>query len=164
MPGAEDSEQVVAAKLALAEQKWKMRWAQAEIIREALDRGWQDDITELHDEGHMLKPVLGAIADGTALVPMTSAPEMSQAERERFAELAERGNPGRTNVNPFTPSQVMVPVPIRIAIDSQVFTEESVRAMPGGYVLRDAVQAKLNDYTAVPGTLTMNPVLTSLTV
>lgn len=157
MPEASDPDDVVAAKLALAEQKWKRRWAEAEIIREALERGWTSDLEELHDDGHMPKPFYGAVVRATALLNMEAAPTLSETEQAKFLDLAAKG----ITMNTTLPSRAMVPVTVKFALDLEVDDIDNALD-PSMNKLRNGLRDHIGQSDALLGDFVAYPILTSV--
>lgn len=155
-PAPGDSDAVILAKLALAEQRWNHRRAKAEIIRQGMGRGWDDDLSSLRDDGKLPAATFGLYYRGAALIEASQAPVLSAYERNRLDELQGRDEQARTQVR--TLVGVNVNVPLRL---NSITTHDNIRNLPT-MQLRDALRNAVGDYSAVPGDYTLTPVLRSI--
>lgn len=155
MPEARDSNAVIRAKVDLAEQKWKRRWAEAEILREASERGWDSDIKELNEDGKMPNPVFGAVVVGSGLIPMETAPVLTERDQERIAGFAAKGIATAVTAT----RRAMVPFPVKFAIDLQITGNETP---PDFDTLRNTLRSRLSDHSVSLGDYSVNRYLTSV--
>ena len=156
VPLSGDSDEVALAKLQLAEQRWNQRRAKAEIIRQGLQRGWEDDLQDLRDSGKLPSATFGAYYKGGALV-VASTPALSVRDAGRI-EAYREAMPGVTpggDVLSYIGLEVDTPLGIHVE------SFDDIRKLPTSS-LRDALRSAVNDYSAIPGEYQLTPVLRSV--
>jgi hypothetical protein len=156
-PQSGDSDAVVRAKLNLAEQRWMHRRAKAEITRQGIGRGWDDDLQTLRDDGKLPAPSFAAFYRGQAMIDTfstTVAP--SDRDAERLQAIRDRVTTyGGTEV------QSMIGVSVSVPLSVNVSSFEEVRNLPLTSV-REALRSAISDYSAVPGEFSITPALRSI--
>jgi hypothetical protein len=154
-----DSDEVVRAKLALAEQRWNHRRAKAEIIRQGIHRGWHDDLVELRDSGKLPSATFGATYKGKVMIEAANPPaadSLSLRDNNRLQELRDAAKVTNTD----RPA-VMLGIDVDVPLQSTFEEFDEVRKMPLSTVIHDLRNA-VNDYTAMPGLHAITPVLRSI--
>lgn len=160
-PAYGDSDDVVRAKLALAEQRWNHRRAKAEIIRQGIDRGWHDDLAELRESGKLPAATFKARYKGKVMIEAANPPAadtLSVRDNERL--ISVRTN-ARITTDPAPRVATMYGVDVDIPLGAEFHEYDEVRKMPM-LTLIEQVRHAIGDYTAMPGLHTITPVLRSI--
>ena len=156
-PNPDDSDAVIRAKLALAEQRWMHRRAKAEIMRQGMGRGWDDDLATLRENGKLPAPSFGVYYRGQAMIdPVGSTPNLSARDTARLQEIRDRV-PVLDGSEVISLIGLRVNVPLRVNLNSF----ENVRTLPTE-TIREHLRSALSDYSAVPGDHSLTPVLRSV--
>jgi len=155
MPADGDSEEVVAAKLALAKQRWQTRHAKLEVMRQGLTRGWTKDLRELQEKGVMFRGKYGARVTGIALmsvmpdtVTLDEGHKMLVDQMKESSIVTNKGN-----------QSAFVGVPVRFYAPLNVDTFEQAAA-PSSDLLNSYLRNKPGFQHTVMGASTATPVLT----
>lgn len=154
-----DTDEVVRAKLALAEQRWTHRRAKAEIIRQGIHRSWHDDLVELRDNGQLPSATFGANYKGKVMIEAANPPaadSISVRDNNRLQELRDSAKVTNTD-RPAVMFGIDVDVPLTATFDEF----DAVRQMPMSTLISN-VRDAVGDYTAMPGLHTLTPVLRSI--
>lgn len=154
MPADGDSEQVMAAKLELAKQKWTTRNAKLEVMRQGLSRGWTKDLRALQESGVLFKGRYGARISGTAMMAVMPT-EVTLDEGHKALLEQMRDSPIVTNKGGQT-TYVGVPVRFYAALNADSFEEA---AAPSNDVLNSYLRTKSGFQHAVMGPASTSPVL-----
>jgi hypothetical protein len=156
LPG--DSDVVVQAKLNLAEQRWMHRRAKAEIMRQGIGRGWDDDLVTLREDGRLPEPEFGVYYRGQVMIdPMGSAATLSDRDSERLQDLRNRVPVLGAGTEVQTLIGVRVNVPLRVSVS----TFNNVRDLSVS-TIKEHLRSAVGDYSAVPGDFSLTPVLRSI--
>lgn len=151
MPFPTDNAATIIAKRALAEKKWKLHRAVAEMANEGYQRGWTDNLRELHsndDLDFLPRPRLGIMYTGNVLISNGQrAPRMSDLEDDVAQKV--RALEG-VSITPATPTAPVVPVNVIIPLDMKLDPErlELPEIMRGMEV---KIREQLDDSSAALG-------------
>lgn len=157
-PDPDDSDAVVRAKLALAEQRWMHRRAKAEIMRQGIGRGWDDDLATLREDGKLPTPQFGVYYRGQVMIdPIGSTSTLSTRDEARLQEIRDRV----PVIGAADEVQSLIGVRINVPLQVSVDTFENVRKIPLESIKENLRQA-IGDYSAVPGDHSITPVLRSV--
>lgn len=157
-PDPADSDTVIRAKLNLAEQRWMHRRAKAEIMRQGMGRGWDDDLVTLRESGKLPAPQFGVYYRGQVMIdPIGSTPNLSTRDTARLQEIRDRVPVIGADNEVQTLIGVRVNVPLQVSVDSF----ENVRRLPVESI-KEALRQSIGDYSAVPGDHSITPVLRSV--
>lgn len=151
LPSAGDSAATITAKRELAEKKWKLYRAVAEMAHEGYQRGWTDQLKELHenpDLDFLPRPRLGVIYDGNVLIPngRTVVPRADLSAEVR-GKITALENLSVADVHTTPPVvSVRVTVPLDLKLDPETLD------LPG--VLQNMehmIRRRMDDHTITLG-------------
>jgi hypothetical protein len=154
-PNPTDTDEVVTAKLELAEQRWNHRLAKTTLVLEAANRGY-DQLLELIEEGELPAPTFGANFVGDVLIPNGRAPEREQrtiGQQERIDRLAAKVPGSITMRQQYIAAYMEMPLG-----DLSIEGADKINSIPQHQV-QTALRAKTGDYELVPGQYNLQPVL-----
>lgn len=156
-PAPTDSDDMVRAKLALAEQRWTHRNAKAEIIRQGMGRGWTEDLKELRDGNKLPEATIGAYFQGLVMIETSNATaDLNNGDQARLTELRERAAAANAQ------TRVMVGVKVNTPLSALSVTDADDLRRTSSYDITDAVRQAVGDYTAVPTDYSLTPVLRNI--
>lgn len=151
LPSAGDSAATVTAKRELAEKKWKLYRAVAEMAHEGYQRGWTDHLKELHenpDLDFLPRPRLGVMYVGNVLIPNgRSGVPRNELPAEVAAKVTALESLSATGANTTPPVvSVAVTIPLDLKLDPE--TLELPAALQN---MENTIRRQMDDHTITLG-------------
>jgi hypothetical protein len=159
MPAPGDSVDVIAAKVALAKEKYKRRNAMRVILSEAMERDWNTDLESLREDHNIPHPTFGAYVDAEALLSIGASPRvetesLTEDERAKVARLT-----GRLAMRSL---EQRVAVPVKFMAGLTISPGSSPTAINAS-TIASAARARFDDYSINIGSYSLTPILRTLT-
>lgn len=137
MPRPGDNHGTITAKLELAKAKWEMNRAVLEMAHEGYQRGWTDELKELHgnsDLDFLPRPRLGVMLNGDVLLPSgerrPSLDSMSAEQQAKITAIRSKSTIAGAVQDPRIPVTVALPLSLQLDPEEMdiVATTHAVRA------------------------------------
>jgi len=158
LPQAGDDQGVIDLRVALAEQRFKLRLGEVCILREANDRDWRDDLEDL--DYSLPTPSYAVAVTGSVFLPLET--------RVEVADLSESSKQAleRVHAGSFAPGEIAGSYTTRVEVPASVVVRTSFEKYEqvdevNEYTIRNAAIDHFKVSNITVGSVTKIPVLRS---
>lgn len=156
-PAHTDDDETVALKLEVAKQKWKLRKAHAEVIRQADYRSWKSPMDELRENVNLPAPKYGSFVTASVGIPVRDPSwEVPTSTRNQLDELRTKTGQALRQVGTTVNVRAEFPCP-SLRYDTR---DEALNPSHDEVII--AARHMLGDHGVIVSSFQSNPILCDL--